>query len=128
MKLENEKCSNAFVCAARGIKEAIKTEANLKFDILFAIIIIACGFFFKINMVEWIVCILSIGVMLFAEIMNTAVEATVDLVTRENNKQAKKAKDISAGAVLVFAIVSAVIGAIIFLPKIINIFQNSIIM
>lgn len=122
MKLENEKCSNAFVCAARGIKEAIKTEANLKFDILFAIIIIACGFFFRINMVEWIVCILTIGVMLFAEVMNTAVEAVVDLYTREKNEQARKAKDISAGAVLVLAIVSAVIGAIIFIPKIISLF------
>ena len=120
MKLENEKCSNAFVCAARGIKEAIKTEANLKFDIIVAIIIIALGFCFRICMVEWIVCILSIGVMLFAELMNTAVEAVVDLYTREKNIQAGKAKDISAGAVLVLSISVAVIGLIIFVPKIID--------
>ena len=120
MKLENEKCSNAFVCAAKGIKEAIKTETNLKFNIVVAIIIIACGFLFKISMTEWIVCILSIGVMLFAEVMNTAVEATVDLVTREYNKQAKKAKDISAGAVLILSINVAIIGLIIFVPKIID--------
>ncbi len=120
MKLENEKCSNAFVCAARGIKEAIKTEANLKFDILVAIVIIAFGFIFRINMIEWIVCILAIGVMLFAELMNTAVEAVVDLYTREKNPQAGKAKDISAGAVLVLSINVAVIGLIIFVPKIID--------
>ena len=124
MKLENEKCSNAFVCAARGIKEAIKTEANLKFDILVAIIIIACGFFFRINMVEWIVCILAIGVMLFAELMNTAVEAVVDLYTRENNKQAKKAKDISAGAVLILSINVAVIGLIIYIPKVLDLINR----
>lgn len=120
MKLENEKCSNAFVCAAKGIKEAIKTETNLKFNIVVAIIIIACGFLFKIGTTEWIVCILSIGIMLFAEIMNTAVEATVDLVTREYNKQAKKAKDISAGAVLILSINVAIIGLIIFVPKIVG--------
>ena len=54
MKLENEKCSNAFVCAIKGIKEALKTEANLKFDFIVAIIIIACGFVFKIAMIEWL--------------------------------------------------------------------------
>lgn len=124
MKLENEKCSNAFVCAARGIKEAIKTEANVKFDILVAIIIIACGFLFKISMVEWIVCILSIGVMLFAELMNTAVEAVVDLYTREKNKQAEKAKDISAGAVLVLSINVAIIGFLIFIPKAIDLMNK----
>ncbi len=124
MKLDNEKCSNAFVCAARGIKEAIKTEVNLKFDILVAIIIIACGFFFRINMVEWIVCVLAIGVMLFAELMNTAVEAVVDLYTRENNKQAKKAKDISAGAVLVLSINVAAIGLIIFIPKVLDLINR----
>ncbi|MBR2704068.1 MAG: diacylglycerol kinase family protein [Clostridia bacterium] len=124
MKLENEKCSNAFVCAARGIKEAIKTEANLKFDILVAIIIIACGFFFRINMVEWIVCILAIGVMLFAELMNTAVEAVVDLYTREKNKQAERAKDISAGAVFILSINVAIIGLIIFIPKVVDIINK----
>ena len=124
MKLENEKCSNAFVCAARGIKEAVKTEANLKFDIIVAVIIIVCGFLFKISMIEWLMCIISIGVMLFAEIMNTAVETVVDLVTREKNKQAEKAKDISAGAVLILSINVAIIGCIIFVPKVINLINN----
>lgn len=124
MKLENEKCSNAFVCAARGIKEAVKTEANLKFDIIVAVIIIVCGFLFKISMIEWIMCIISIGVMLFAEIMNTAVETVVDLVTREKNKQAEKAKDISAGAVLILSINVAIIGFIIFIPKIANLINK----
>lgn len=120
MKLENEKCSNAFVCAIRGIKEALKTETNLKFDIVAAIIIIVCGVFFKINIIEWMICILAIGAMLFAEIMNTAVETVVDLYTREKNKQAGKAKDISAGAVLVLSINIAIVGLIIFIPKIIE--------
>ena len=124
MKLENEKCSNAFICAARGIKEAIKTEANLKFDIIVAIIIIACGFIFRISMVEWCFCLLAIGSMLFAEIMNTAVEAVVDLYTREKNDKARKAKDISAGAVLILSLNVAIIGGLIFIPKILSLINR----
>ena len=124
MKLENEKCSNAFVCAVRGLREAIKTEKNVKFDIVVATIIIAFGFYFRISTIEWIVCVLSIGVMLFAEFMNTAIEATVDLVTREKNKQAEKAKDISAGAVLILSINVAVIGLIVFIPKLIELIHK----
>lgn len=120
MKLENEKCSNAFVCAFRGIKAAIKTECNLKFDIFVALVIIICGIVFKISTIEWIVCIFAIGLMLFAEIMNTAIESVVDLYTREKNPQAARAKDISAGAVLMLSLNVAVIGCIIFIPKIIS--------
>lgn len=122
MKLENEKCSNPFVCAVRGVYQAIKTERNLRFDAFVAVIIVILGFNFKINYIEWIICIFSIGIILFAELMNTAVENVVDLYTREKNIQAGKAKDISAGAVLVLSINVAIVGIIIFIPKIYNIF------
>ena len=122
MKLENEKSKNAFLCAIKGIGQAIKTERNLVFDIFVAIIVIILGFVFKINFAEWIICILSVGLMLFAELMNTAIETVVDMYTREKNDMAGKAKDISAGAVLVLAINVAIIGGIIFIPKIMSIF------
>lgn len=122
MKLENEKSKNAFFCAIKGIGQAIKTERNLVFDIFVAIIVIILGFVFKINFSEWIICILSVGLMLFAELMNTAIETVVDMYTREKNDMAGKAKDISAGAVLVLAINVAIIGGIIFIPKIMSIF------
>ncbi len=122
MKLENEKSKNAFLCAIKGIGQAIKTERNLVFDIFVAIIVIILGFVFKISFPEWIICILSVGLMLFAELMNTAIETVVDMYTREKNDMAGKAKDISAGAVLVLAINVAIIGGIIFIPKIMSIF------
>ena len=122
MKLENEKSKNAFLCAIKGIGQAIKTERNLVFDIFVAIIVIILGFVFKINFPEWIICILSVGLMIFAELMNTAIETVVDMYTREKNDMAGKAKDISAGAVLVLAINVAIIGGIIFIPKIMSIF------
>ena len=122
MKLENEECKNTFIYAINGIRQAIKSEQNLKIDFIIAILVIIAGFIFKINYIEWILCILSIGLVIFAEIMNTAIETTVDMFTREKNELAGKAKDISAGSVLIIAIAVAIVGAIIFVPKIYSFF------
>lgn len=120
MKLENEEKKNTFICALNGIKQAIKTETNLKIDCIIAILVIVAGFVFKINYIEWFICILSIGLVLSVEIMNTAIETVVDMFTREKNELAGKAKDISAGSVLVVAIIVAILGCMIFIPKIYN--------
>lgn len=120
MKLEGEKIKNPFKFAISGWKQALKTELNLKIDIIVAIIIIVLGIVLKISINELIICIALIGCVISAELMNTAIETVVDMYTREKNDMAKKAKDISAGAVLLIAIISAIIGAIIFIPKIIN--------
>ena len=123
MKLENEKNKNSFVYALTGIKKAIKSEKNIKIDIVAAILVIIAAAVLKISTVEWIVCLVLISGVLSAEMMNTAIEAAIDLYTREKRELAAKAKDIAAGAVLVKAIVSAVIGGIIFIPKIIEMFS-----
>ena len=94
MKLENERKKNMFVCAINGVKSALKTEKNLRFDLFVAFVVITFGFLFKINYIEWIICILSIGMMLFAELINTAIETVVDMYTRNKNELAGKAKDI----------------------------------
>ena len=123
MKLENEKNKNSFVYALTGIKKAIKSEKNIKIDIVAAILVIIAAAVLKISTVEWIVCLVLISGVLSAEMMNTAIEAAIDLYTREKRELAAKAKDVAAGAVLVKAIVSAVIGGIIFIPKIIDMFS-----
>ena len=123
MKLENEKSKNPFVYALIGIKRAIKSEINIKIDIIAAILVIVAAIIFKISREEWMVCIILIGGVLSAEMMNTAIETVVDLCTREKRELAAKAKDIAAGAVLIKAIISAVIGGIIFIPKIIEILK-----
>lgn len=122
MRLENEKKSNTFVCAMKGIINTVKEERNIKIHLLATILVIIAGIILKISLAEWIICIILFGLVISAEIMNTAIEATVDLVTRERHPLAGKAKDAAAGAVLVLAIVSAIIGAIIFVPKIISLF------
>lgn len=123
MKLENEKNKNSFVYALTGIKKAIKSEKNIKIDIVAAILVIIAAAVLKISTVEWIVCLVFISGVLSAEMMNTAIEAAIDLYTREKRELAAKAKDVAAGAVLVKTIVSAVIGGIIFIPKIIEMFS-----
>ena len=120
MKLENEKSKNTFICALNGWVQAIKTEQNLKFDCLIGIIVIVLGFLLKISFFEWVICVILIGAVIGAELMNTAIETVVDMYTREKNELAKKAKDVSAGAVLVIAITSAIIGGVIFIPKMLS--------
>ena len=85
------------------------------------VLVIISGFIFKISITEWTICIVLFGLVITAELINTAIETTVDIVMPEKNEKAKLAKDIAAGAVLVSAIASAIIGIIIFLPKILNI-------
>ncbi len=120
MRLGNEKSKNTFIYALSGWKKAIKSEKNLKIDCIITIIVIILGFLLKISTSEWIICILLVGCVLSAELMNTAIETVVDMYTREKNALAEKAKDISAGAVLIIAVAAAIIGLLIFVPKIVS--------
>jgi len=107
----------AFRFAFEGILHGLKEERNLKVHFIAAIVVIIAGILTGLTGAEWFVVIILIGAMLSFELMNSAVERIVDLVTFEQHPLAKQAKDLAAGAVLVFAIVSAVIGLMIFIPK-----------
>lgn len=84
------------------------------------ILVIIAGFILKINTMEWIICIMLFGLVIGGEMFNTAIEKMVDMVMPEKNDKAKLIKDVSAGAVLIFAIVAAIIGMMIFLPKVVQ--------
>ena len=118
--LKNKNIFNSFKYAFEGILEAFKTERNLKIHVIIMILVIIFGVILNISKTEWIICILLFGAVISSELFNTAIETTVDLITMEKNPKAKLAKDVSAGAVLVMAIVSAIIGLMIFLPKIVR--------
>ena len=107
----------SFGFAFEGIANAIKTERNFKFHVLAATIVVLSGILTKLSTQEWFVIFILIGGMLALELLNTAVERVVDLTTSERLPLAKQAKDLAAGAVLIFAIASAIIGFIIFIPK-----------
>lgn len=107
----------SFGYAGRGIRLVFSTEANMKIHGMIAIIVVVCGLFFQISISEWIACLLCIGLVFSSEMINTALETVVYLASPNQHELAGKAKDIAAGAVLICAIISVIIGLLIFVPK-----------
>ena len=117
-----KKLIKSFKYAIEGIYSGIKEERNMKIHFIFMILVIIFGIMLKISKIEWIICIILFGFVISMELINTAIENIVDMITLEKNPKAKIIKDVAAGAVLVAAISSAIIGLIIFVPKIISLF------
>ena len=103
-----------------GILYTLKHERNMVIHFLVMTLVIIAGIVFKITFVEWGVCFVLFALVLSLELMNTALENVVDLVTEEKKQKAKIAKDAAAGAVLVAAIFSVIIGISIFLPRLLS--------
>ena len=103
-----------------GILYTLKYERNMVIHFLVMILVIIAGIVFKITFVEWGVCFVLFALVLSLELMNTALENVVDLVTEEKKVKAKVAKDAAAGAVLVSAIFAVIIGISIFLPRLLE--------
>lgn len=103
-----------------GISYVTKSEKNFKREIALGIIALILSYILKIDKIEFIIILTMICLVLTTEIINTAIERTVDLVTKEYHELARIAKDVSAGSVLVTSIFSLIIGIIIFIPKIIT--------
>lgn len=95
----------------------MKHEQNIRFHVLAAMVVVLSGLLTGLSYEEWLIVILLIGGMMALEMVNSAIERVVDLATPGLHPLAKQAKDMAAGAVLVFAAASAIIGLLIFLPK-----------
>jgi len=120
LKLDKKRLTNSFKYAFEGILQAYVGEQNLKIHTVIAILVIIFGFILKISYTEWLVCLVLIGLVLMAEFFNTSIEYLVDLVSPEIHPLAKATKDTASAGVLMMAIISAIIGLIIFIPKLIN--------
>ena len=90
-----------------------------KIHLSFMCAVILCGFYFHITKIEWMICLILFALVLSLELVNTAIEAVVDLASPDIHPLAKLSKDAAAGAVLISAIISAIIGLMIFIPYII---------
>jgi undecaprenol kinase len=110
----------SFSFAISGIQNAILNERNIRIHLIISIFVIGFSIFLSITKVEWLFVIFAIGGMLALELLNTAIERLVDLVTTEYHPLAKQAKDIAAGAVFLYAIFSVIVGFIIFIPRILK--------
>ena len=113
--MKSDSLIGSFGYAIEGIKKAFKAALAM-------ILVVILGFVLKLAVWEWITCIILFALVIGAELFNTSIEEVVNLLSPEIRVHAKYAKDIAAGAVLVFALASAIVGVIIFLPKIISLF------
>ena len=104
----------SFKYALKGILKAIWEERNLKVHLLIAGIVICSGFYFQLSDTEWVLILLCIAMVIGLELINSAIESLVDLISPEWNPLAGKAKDIAAGAVLFVSIISLVVGILVF--------------
>ena len=116
-KEDETKLIFSFKYASEGIITTIKEERNMFIHFLIAIIVVITGIYVRLSLNEWFICLLLFALVFSLELINTAIENTVDLVATKKNKKAKMAKDAAAGAVLIAAIFASIIGIIIFLPK-----------
>ena len=117
-----KKFFHSFTYPIKGLKYAYRNEQNLAVDVGISLLVLIAGVIFKLDKSEWLVIVFTIGAVISLELVNTAIEAVVDMVTEEYHPLAKVAKDTSAAAVFVIAIVAAIVGLIIFLPKVISLF------
>lgn len=107
----------SFRHAYDGLGEAFATERNFILHVAAMALVILFGVTLRISLIEWCICIILIGMVIATELINTAIECTVDLAMPKLHPKAKRAKDTAAGAVLICVIVSVVAGTIIFFPK-----------
>jgi diacylglycerol kinase len=114
----------SFTFAFAGLKSLLKNEHNSRIHVFAALLSLAVGAILKISFPEWCLIIIVIGIVFIAELLNSSVESLADLVNREQDEAIKRIKDYTAASVLVSAIISVLVGGIIFIPKIIALLQR----
>lgn len=105
-----------FRCALAGIEDAISTQRHLRIHVVVAGFVALCGMLLGLPYVDLVLLLMAIALVIITELLNTAVELTIDLVSPALHPIARRAKDIAAGAVLIAALVSAAVGIIILVP------------
>ena len=110
----------SFAYALTGIATLLREQQNAWVHLLATLLVIGLGLWFSISVTDWSLVIIAIALVWMAEALNTAIELVCDLVSSEYHPLVKKAKDISAGAVLVTAVGAAIIGLMIFLPYLVE--------
>lgn len=123
MSYDFKKQVKSFKYAWKGIMTCAGHEQNITFHLIAALVVIVAGFFFNITRAEWLAVVICIGMVITAELFNSAIERLVDMVSPQWQRMAGEVKDIAAGAVLVTAIASAIVGLIVFIPYLIALFK-----
>lgn len=112
---------NSFKVAFTGIAEGVASQWNLKFHFTATLVVIAAAAYFQLSTSEWCTLLLCCALVISLELLNTAIEKLCDYIEPNKNEKIRIIKDISAAAVLISAIAAAIIGAIVFYPKIMGV-------
>jgi undecaprenol kinase len=119
MALKDKKLSNfkkfiqSFSFAYQGIKLVLKDEQNMRFHLIMSFIVLSLAFLLAIPKLEVMILLILIGIVISLEMVNTAIERVVDLVTENYHPLAKQAKDAAAGAVLFFSLITIIVGVLL---------------
>ena len=123
-KFSIKRRAKSFVYAFNGIRLLFLEEHNSRIHALAAICAITAGILLKISRIEWIALAFAIGLVFAIETINSSIENTADLISLEQSSRMKKIKDLSAAAVLISSITALVVGALVFIPRIVLLFQG----
>jgi len=108
----------SFGYAFSGLKTALKDEPNIRIHLLISLLTVVLALFLGFSPVEWIILAFTISFVLILELINTTLETLINIVSPEIKEEAKVAKDVSAAAVLIGALLSVVVAGFLFLPKV----------
>lgn len=115
MKVRN--IIDSFNYAVSGIITAIKTEKSMRLHYIIAVVVLLCSLFFDFNRTEFLLLLFAVSLVVITEMINTAIERTIDLITKEFHPLARLVKDVAAGAVLIAAINSLIVGYLLFFER-----------
>lgn len=121
-KMSFKRFLNSIKYSVDGLVNAYQNEQSLWLHAMCTIIIVILGFALQISFIQWAIIVIALVIVLAVELLNTAIEATVDLVTKEIHPLAKVAKDCGSAAAFVSSIMVFIICCFIFIPKIIALF------
>src|SRR3990167_3759708 len=116
------KHSLSFRHALEGLKWVLRTQPNFRIHIFLSILSILGGWYFKISYIEFLVIFILIFIGLVIEAINTGIEETIDALNKDWSHEVKVAKDVSAASMLIFALGSTIVAAVIFIPRILALF------
>lgn len=108
----------SFANAWRGFTLAIRTQRNMQIHLAAAAVVLIIGFYFSFTVTEWCLVIITIGLVMGIEVLNTSIEELVNFVSPEKRKEAKRIKDLAAGAVMIAAIAALAVGLVLVFNKV----------
>jgi diacylglycerol kinase len=117
------KALRSFRYAGVGIYNLFRFENNARIHLIACLLVIIAGVFFQISPVEWLLIVIQIALVWSAEAFNTAIEKLADLVSADYHPVIKIVKDTAAAGVLILAISAVIVGAVIFIPKVLLFFK-----